>query len=73
METPIVLCFLTQLVEELEIRNNHTTIINALPLSEHLLEGVLFSQLGKKIKGTAKIFFPSWEKISPQYGIYAKK
>ena len=73
METPIVLCFPPQLVEELEVRNNHTTIITALPLSEHLLEGVLFSQLGKKIKGTAKIFFPSWKKISPQYDIYAKK
>ena len=45
----------------------------ATPPSEVLLVVVLFSQLGKIKKGTAKIFFSSWENISPQYGNYTKK
>ncbi len=45
----------------------------ATPPSEVLLVVVFFPQLGKIKKGTAKIFFSSWEKISPQYGNYTKK
>jgi hypothetical protein len=45
----------------------------ATPPSEALLVVVFFPQLGKIKKGTAKIFFFNWEKISPQYGNYTKK
>ena len=54
-------------------QNNLTMTTQPIPPSEVLPVVVFFSQLGKIKKGTAKIFFSNWEKISPQYGIYTKK
>ena len=54
-------------------QNNLTMTTQATPPSEALLVVVFFSQLGKIKKGTAKIFFFNWEKISSQYGNYTKK
>ena len=54
-------------------QNNLTMTTQATPPSEVLLVVVFFPQLGKIKKGTAKIFFSNWEKISPQYGNYTKK
>ena len=57
----------------LKQQNNLTMTTQATPPSEALLVVVFFPQLGKIKKGTAKIFFFNWEKISSQYGNYTKK
>ena len=54
-------------------QNNLIMTTQATPPSEALLVVVFFPQLGKIKKGTAKIFFSNWEKISSQYGNYTKK